>query len=235
MWRERRALYLVEGHRSVAAGIRAGARIEEIMVTPSGVRLRAGLLHDARAAGAKVREVSPDVMAYLTSSTTAPDLLGIAPMVRSELRNAGSPAVLLAEVRDPANAGGVLAAAAATGIATAVASGGTVELHSPKVVRAAQGAHFVMRIVPRADTKETIERYRSSGARVVAVAREGIAPWQADLRGQVLFVVEGEGDDARAAALADERVAPPPGPVETSVAARAAAVLYERARQEAAR
>lgn len=232
MWRERRALYLVEGHRAVETGIDAGARMEEVFVTPDGIRLRRALVRDARAAGAHVREVSDEVMAYLTSTTSRPDTLGVAPMARASLHNAASPAVLLSQVRDPANAGGVLAASASAAIATAIASPGTVDLFSPKVVRAARGAHFHLQIVPRATEKETIERYRSGGSRVIAISREGSRAWRTDLRGPALFVVDGEGSDGSVAALADERVAIPSEPVEPSIAARTAAVLYERARQE---
>jgi TrmH family RNA methyltransferase len=171
-------------------------------------------------------------MTHLTSSTSLPDMLGIAPMRRATLRSAGAPAVLLSQVRDPANAGSILAAAVAHGIGTVIAASGSVDPFEQKCVRAARGAHFSLQVVSGADEKEVIEHYRAAGARVIAIGTDGAAPWRTDLRGPVLFVVHGEEPLERIGALCDELVAIPRGEVELGVAVRAANVLYERARQE---
>jgi hypothetical protein len=60
-------------------------------------------------------------------------------------------AVLLDGVQDPGNVGSILRSAAAAGITQVYCSAGTAFCWSPKVLRAAMGAHFVLDIFENVD------------------------------------------------------------------------------------
>ena len=67
--------------------------------------------------------------------------------------------VLLDGVQDPGNVGSILRSAAASGIKQVYCSPGTAFCWSPKVLRAAMGAHFVLDIfvaVPHAGKVESL-------------------------------------------------------------------------------
>jgi TrmH family RNA methyltransferase len=54
--------------------------------------------------------------------------------------------VMLDRLQDPGNVGAILRTCAAAGIKRVFASAGTAGLWSPKVLRSAQGAHFVLKL-----------------------------------------------------------------------------------------
>jgi TrmH family RNA methyltransferase len=141
--------------------------------------------------------------------------------------------VFLDGVQDAGNVGAILRSAAALGVRDAVLGRGCADAWSPKVLRAAAGAHFVLRIAANADVLEALGRF--GGTTACAVARGGTAPAAADLRGRIgwIFGAEGSGVRDSVAARADLKLTVPmPGRVESlNVAAAAAILLYERARQ----
>lgn len=231
-WRERRSLVLVEGHRSVAAALDAGVAVEQVFYTARAARLRAPLLATAKAAGARINEVSPEVMVHLTSVTTQPDVLGVAPLRDARLEAvAGGSAVLLRRVRDPATAGAIMATAAAVGMDAAVLTAGSVDAFLPKTVRAAQGAHFRLRVVRDVDAETAFALLGGAGPRLVALAGEGKAPWEADLRGPAVVVIDGEDEPGEVPGAAVSLAVPARGQ-GPSLTARAAVVLYEWLRQQ---
>lgn len=142
-------------------------------------------------------------------------------------------AVLLDQVQDPGNVGSILRSAAAAGIGQVYCSAGTAFCWSPKVLRAAMGAHFVLEIVENVDLAALI-----STAGVAVLATSGYAAqrlYDLDLRRPVAWVFghEGQGVAADLLALATHRVVVPHvGQVESlNVAACAAVCFFEHLRQ----
>jgi TrmH family RNA methyltransferase len=70
-------------------------------------------------------------------------------------------AVLLDGVQDPGNVGSILRSAAAAGIKQVYCSAGTAFCWSPKVLRAAMGAHFVLDIFENVDLAALVSHPRS--------------------------------------------------------------------------
>jgi len=141
--------------------------------------------------------------------------------------------VLLDGVQDPGNVGSILRSAAAAGVKQVYCSGGTAFCWSPKVLRAAMGAHFVLEIFEGADLAALIK-----DARIPVLATSGYAAerlYDVDLRGPVawLFGHEGQGVADDLLALATRRVVVPhAGQVESlNVAACAAVCFFEHLRQ----
>jgi TrmH family RNA methyltransferase len=142
-------------------------------------------------------------------------------------------AVFLDGIQDAGNVGALLRSAAAFGADTAVLGPGCADPWSPKVLRAAMGGHFALRIAEVPDLVRALSDYR--GTLACAVSSGGVTPAHADLTGRLgwIFGAEGQGVSAAASALASLRISIPLalGAESLNVAAAAAILLYERARQ----
>ena len=142
-------------------------------------------------------------------------------------------AVFLDGIQDAGNVGAILRSAAAFGVDTAILGPGCADPWSPKVLRAAMGGHFALRLVEAHDLCAALDEFR--GRLACAVPRGGAAPASLDLSGPLgwIFGAEGQGVSTAAAARAGLRVTIPlaRGTESLNVAAAAAALLYERARQ----
>jgi TrmH family RNA methyltransferase len=142
-------------------------------------------------------------------------------------------AVLLDGVQDPGNVGSILRSAAAAGITQVYCSAGSAFCWSPKVLRAAMGAHFVLDIFENVDLAALVRE-----SRVQTLATSGYATrrlYDVDLRQPVawLFGHEGQGVAHDLLAMASHQVVIPHlGQVESlNVAACAAVCFFEQVRQ----
>jgi TrmH family RNA methyltransferase len=142
-------------------------------------------------------------------------------------------AVLLDGVQDPGNVGSILRSAGAAGIRQVFCSPGTAFCWSPKVLRAAMGAHFVLEIFENVDLVALVR-----DAQVPVLATSGYAAerlYDLDLKREVAWVLghEGQGVSSELLQLATHRVAVPhAGRVESlNVAACAAVCFFEQLRQ----
>lgn len=174
------------------------------------------------------------LFAELAPTATPTGVLAViaAPQPGSTLPGALS--LLLEDIQDPGNVGTMLRTAAAAGVTHAFLSAGCAFAWSPKVLRAAQGAHFFLEVVEPAELPTVARGF--PGKVVAAVPRADASLFNADLRGPLMLMVGNEGTGLSAAliACATERVAiPMPGGFESLNAASAAAVcLFEKLRQD---
>ena len=144
--------------------------------------------------------------------------------------------LLLEDVQDPGNVGSMLRSAAAAGVAQVLLSKHCAFAWSPKVLRASQGAHFLLDIHENVDLAAWATAYCASRGLVIAtVAAGGDDLFATALTGRVAIVVgnEGAGVTPALTAAANCRVSiPMPGAMESLNAAAAAAVcLFECVRQ----
>lgn len=141
--------------------------------------------------------------------------------------------IVLEDVQDPGNLGSILRSAAAADVKHAVLSKGCVFAWSPRVIRAAMGAHFLVTIYEQQDLVETLRNFK--GLKLATALRTNTSLYDVDLRGPLAFMIgnEGAGLSPALTALADAKVTiPMPGKMESLNAAAAAAIcLFERVRQ----
>ncbi|MES2298214.1 MAG: RNA methyltransferase [Pseudomonadota bacterium] len=144
--------------------------------------------------------------------------------------------VLLDNLQDPGNVGSILRSAAAAGIKQVYCSAGTAFCWSPKVLRAAMGAHFVLDIFENVDLAALIK-----ASKIAVLATSGYASkrlYDVDLRQSVAWLLghEGQGVADDLLALASEQVViPHQGRIESlNVAACAAVCFFEQMRQNQA-
>ncbi len=144
--------------------------------------------------------------------------------------------VVLDGLQDPGNLGSILRSAAAAGFAQIVLSADCVDAWSPKVLRAAMGAHFKLAIHEGIDLPEFLARYR--GLSIVTALEATASLYELKLVSPLAWVFGNEGQGVRASVAAEARSSvriPMPGEIESlNVAAAAAACLFETVRQRQA-
>lgn len=141
--------------------------------------------------------------------------------------------VLLEAIQDPGNLGSILRSAVAAGASNIYLSDGCADAWSPKTLRAAMGAHFLIRIHEQSDLGVVARAF--SGKVIATSLKAKNSLYQTRLAGPVAFIFGNEGmglSDTLLQAASDQIVIPMPGGTESLNAAAAAAVcFFERVRQ----
>lgn len=231
--RERRAL--ADGIHLVSACFAHGMLVQQLLVSESG-------------------QQHPEIAALLANVTGAVDGLVLSDALFRELSGVATPTgiaavidipqpsmptlftadvVMLDAIQDAGNVGTILRTAAAAGVRDVVLGGGCAGAWMPRVLRAGQGAHFVLRIYEQADLLTALDQCR--GTSVATVARDGVSLYALDLRAPRVWLLGNEGAGLSSALMnaAQDRVTIPMAQETESlnVAAAAAVCLFEAVRQ----
>jgi RNA methyltransferase, TrmH family len=241
-FRERSRSFLAEGPQAVREALSSAGVITELFVT-SPARSRYGdLAEQAAGQGADVHEVSGQLMADLAQTVTPQGLLAVCRYIDVPLAEltATEPAlvVVLANVRDPGNAGTVLRTADAAGAQGVVFAAASVDPYNSKCVRSSAGSLFHLPVVVGPSLAATAAALGGAGLQLLAA--DGSADRLLDdlaAAGQLarptawLLGNEAWGLPAELLALADAAVAVPIyGRAESlNLAAAAAVCLYASA------
>jgi TrmH family RNA methyltransferase len=141
--------------------------------------------------------------------------------------------LLLDAVQDAGNVGTLLRTAAAAGIRDVLLGPGCAGAWTPRVLRAAQGAHFALHLHEGVDLAGFLHAY--PGLSVAAVAHDGTSLYDLDFAKPTawLFGNEGAGIAPELVAACTRRATIPmaPGSESLNVAAAAAVCLFEMRRQ----
>ena len=155
-----------------------------------------GLAQRARAAGARVTMVSKHVEKTLAATVTPQGSVAVARLDQRLLRDIPTRAglaLVLAEVRDPGNAGTLLRSAAAAGADAVIFTSGSVDPFGSKTVRAAAGATFRIPIVTDLSLADAVEGLHARGFRVLGTSARSSQPvFDVDLTRHVAVVVGNE-------------------------------------------
>ena len=191
-----------------------------------------------------VHLVSGEVMASLAQTVTPQGLLGVCAFVDVPLDVLARPGArlvaVLAQVRDPGNAGTVLRTADAAGADGVIFSSASVDPYNGKCVRASAGSLFHLPVVAGPSPAEAVAALRGTGMRILAADGRGRCLDELAASGELagpaawLFGNEAWGLPGDLLALADEAVAVPIyGAAESlNLAAAAAVCLYSSARSQ---
>lgn len=179
--RDKAEQFLAEGPQVVrealaeAAGARPGLVAELFTGEQAAVR-HADLIGRAIDLGIPVSHATDAAMARLTDTVTPQGVVAVcrAITVPAVEAVAGSRLVaLLAEVRDPGNAGTVIRCADAAGADGVVLTAGSVDPHSGKCVRASAGSVFHLPVVADIGPAAVVELARTAGLTVLAADGSG--------------------------------------------------------------
>ncbi len=254
-FRQRERAFLAEGPQAVAEAFHCGAQVTDLFVTVPARTRHHDLVAAIAAAGIPVHVVSGEVMDDLAQTVTPQGLLAVCGFVDVPLAEVAQQAMtaprdkpaliaLLANVRDPGNAGTVLRTADAAGAHAVVFADASVDPYNGKCVRASAGSLFHLPVVAGARLEDVVVTLREAGLRIVAAdGRAGHSlddpGVQARLAGPTawMFGNEAWGLPPELVALADEPVAVPIyGRAESlNLAAAAAVCLYASARVQRVR
>jgi len=140
------------------------------------------LAEAVRRARLPVRQASPEVLAALTDTVTPQGIVAVCSLVDVTLETAvaaateaGRPGLVavLAQVRDPGNAGTVIRAADAAGADAVVLTESSVDVHNPKCVRSTAGSLFHLPVVNGVPLERAVTQLRSAGLLVLAADGDG--------------------------------------------------------------
>jgi len=224
----------------VDEALRSDAEVLEVYLADSGHAV--GAL--AEACGVPVLATSERVIAALSETTTPQGCVAVVrtPQASLEVAAGADLVLLLAEVRDPGNAGTLIRSAAALGACCVVVSSASVDVWSSKTVRASAGAVWRLPVVAEAPLDDTVAALRSFGFVLLGTdPRAAVHVDHEDLTRRIAFVVgnesRGVGEEVRR--LVDHDVSIPMSGLAESLNAGVAGsvLLFEAARQrrEAAR
>jgi TrmH family RNA methyltransferase len=251
-FRQRERAFLAEGPQAVAEAFHCGARVTDLFVTAPARSRHHDLVAEIAAGGIPVHVVNGEIMEELAQTVTPQGLLAVCDFVDVPLaevtaglsetgRAQPGLVVLLANVRDPGNAGTVLRTADAAGAHAVVFADASVDPYNGKCVRASAGSLFHLPVVAGARLEDAILALRQAGMRIVAADGQAGHPLddpgvQARLAEPTawMFGNEAWGLPPELVALADEPVAVPIyGRAESlNLAAAAAVCLYASARAQ---
>ena len=232
--------FLLEGPEGIRSALDAGHVPDTLLATERAAARHAGLVNLARQRGAQVALVAEPVLSALAATTTPQGLVAVLPSVVRPLEALpASPRLVcvLAEVRDPGNAGTVLRAADAFGADAVVTTAGSVDPESPKAARAAAGSLFHLPVVAGAPWPALRTALRRRGLRLVGADPRAAATLdRAALAEPVALVLGNEAHGLPDQVTADLDLVvrvPLAGRAESlNLAAAAAVLLYETARRQ---
>lgn len=220
--RKREGKTLLEGPHVLEAAVAGGAALTDVFALEEDETPARLALDDLTS------RVTPTVLRVMSGTEHPRGPIGVMEVPDWETPVAQD-TLVLHEIGDPGNAGTLLRTAGAFGLQVA-ATPGTVDIWSPKVLRAAAGAHWTLRVCLVADPVAT---FRGLGLVTVATVVEGgLAPSEA-LIGEApiaLFVgSEPHGLPEAVVAVLDRRLTiPMPGTAESlNVAVAGSIALYE--------
>ncbi len=189
----------------------------------------------------QVEVVADTVFGALSDTCTPQGVLALAEQDHYTLENIAMQPLLphlmiLEQVQDPGNLGTILRAGEGAGVTGIVMDEGTVDVYSPKVVRATMGSVLRVPFVYVKDLGDALVLLKKKGIRLYAACLEGSRDYdREDYTGSTGFLIGNEANGLRQETIetADVRIRiPMAGRVESLNAAMAAGVLmFEAARQ----
>jgi TrmH family RNA methyltransferase len=230
--------FVVEGVRlleeALASGWTASLILHAASLSPRAQAVVDGFARQ----GVPVEPAAEHVLRSASDTQSPQGLLAVVQMRSLPLPARLDFVIIVDEIRDPGNLGSILRSAAAAGAQALLLPPGGVDPYSPKVVRAAMGAHFRLPLLGLAWDELAALLERHALALYLAEAGGELVYTQADLRSPLALLVGGEaqGPSGQARRLAVQRISIPiaPGSESLNAAAAAAVLLFEVARQRAA-
>jgi TrmH family RNA methyltransferase len=170
-------LFLAEGPQSVREALNEVGIVREVFVTAYAADRHGDLIDEARDQSAPIYFVTGEVLDALADTVTPQGIVAVCSFIDVPLETAiagtSSLGVLLAQVRDPGNAGTVIRCADAAGAQSVVFSAGSVDAYNGKTVRASVGSLFHVPFTTGVDLADAVAAYQAAGFQVLAADGSG--------------------------------------------------------------
>ncbi|MCU0265032.1 MAG: RNA methyltransferase [Actinomycetia bacterium] len=171
--------FLVEGPQAVREALAPDgpAAVHEVFVVPEAAGRHPELVAAAEAAGVPVTRLTATALAGLTETVTPQGVVAVCGLLDVPLAGVVEArprlVAVLAQVRDPGNAGTVIRAADAAGADAVVLAGASVDPYNGKCVRASAGSLFHLPIVTGVPVADAVAGLRAAGLQVLAADGAG--------------------------------------------------------------
>jgi TrmH family RNA methyltransferase len=249
----------VEGPKLIEDAVRSGLVAEALLVSDTGEREIAQILHAATESEAGIPRSqvlrTTDKLFASVAGTEAPQ--GVAGLFRQpawefddvlrgarEMREIAPLVLVMAGVQDPGNVGTIVRSAEAFGATGVVAARGSADPWSPKALRASAGSALRLPLLRGIALSVLLAQLKIAQVKIFAAdslsrrAPSGMLDWGTDLREPAAIFVgsEGSGLPPEVVHAADTMISIPMSETVESLNAGVAAsvVLFEAARQRKA-
>ncbi|MCD4753437.1 MAG: RNA methyltransferase [Anaerolineaceae bacterium] len=159
-------------------------------------------------------QVADHLLARISDTKTSQGVIAVLSMEAKPFPATPSFLLIVDRVRDPGNMGTLLRTARAAGVDGVMVLDGSVDVYSPKVVRAGMGAHFslMIQMITAEELISNFDELHLNRPRVFAmVVIKGKPIWVSDFRQPCALVVGGEagGVSGEMLEICDERITIP--------------------------
>ena len=165
-------LFLLEGPQGLKEALDRPKLIVELYATEDALERYSDLFERAQNARIELQLVSEPVLKALTDTTTPQGVVAVCEQIDVTLQDIidAKPQLvaLLANIRDPGNAGTVLRAADAAGADAVIFSSNSVDVYNPKVVRSTTGSLFHLPFAVDVEIEQAISALKAAGLQVFA-------------------------------------------------------------------
>lgn len=231
--RKKQGTFVLEGIRLIEEALKSDFAPELLLYTADLDQRGISLIKEYESRGLNCELTAPDVFNSASDTETPQGILAVYPLISLPLPDNVDFLLIADEIRDPGNLGTLLRTALAAGAGGVILAPGTVDPFSPKVVRAAMGAHFHLPV--KTASWPEINNITHGLTIYLTDMAHGINLWQADLTEPLGIVIGGEarGPGKTARRSANKVIHIPMSEKSESInaAAAGAVIMYEIRRQ----
>ena len=236
--RQKQNLLLIEGTNLIEAAFGADYKLNIIFYTEQWQLSHPQLWRKIVEKKVKVQLVDRLVLNAIATTVNPDGVVATAPRPNITAQNLTIKrlGIALERIQDPGNLGTIIRTAAAAEVDSLWLSSDSVDLYSPKVLRASAGQWFQLPIATNTDLSELVKQQQQQGVQVIATTSKATQTyWDLDLSLPSLILLgnEGAGLSSELIDLADKQIKIPlANQVESlNVAIASALLLYEARRQ----
>ncbi|MGN0703529.1 MAG: TrmH family RNA methyltransferase [Lentihominibacter sp.] len=228
-YRDEYGMYLLEGVKPLLDALGTGISVRNIFLCD-------GMTAEADFPDEITVKLDRKLFERLSDTGTSQGVIAVAEKLRYDYEtfseNAGmqgSNIVVLDRLQDPGNIGTIVRTAEAAGYRGIIATAGSGDIYSPKVVRAAAGSLFRVPVLQVDDSMEAVNMLRKMNKRIVTAALDtDIYYYQTDLTENIALVIGNEGQGVSEVFMKSSDIKvriPMEGSIESLNAAVAAGIL----------
>jgi RNA methyltransferase, TrmH family len=191
-FRKKENAYVVEGIRLLEEALQADQVPEQVLYIPDLDQRGQTLVQIFQDQQVNCELAAPDVLNAASDTENSQGIVAIFPIEPLPIPEQKDLVLIADEIRDPGNLGTLMRSSLAAGADLILLSPGTVDLYSPKVVRAGMGAHF--RLPAIAASWEEISRICAGLVLYLADMNQGESCWETDLTAPLGIILGGEAN-----------------------------------------
>ena len=184
---------VLEGVHLLQAFLQAGLTPVQVYIPESKLQRQEILALAAALPEQAVTVVADAALSKITSLNEADDVMTLIDIPLRDDWPLSGDCIVLDRVQDPGNVGTMMRSAAAAGVGCLIAGAGSADVWSPKVLRAAMGAHFLLEIHTEVRLERWIASYRDKVWATALHGRNNHDLYKLDLHQPAAWVFGNEG------------------------------------------